>query len=85
MPVKAAPISLDQLRDRLKAGGFSGLYSPQECACELRDLVPCGVDVSQSSSGCRPGHRHAHPSGQGFIVSATPTPPAADEWASLLP
>ncbi len=85
MTVEAAPSSLDQLRNRLRSGGFTGLYFPRECACELEDLAPCGIDVTQAWSGCRPGHRHAHPSDQGFIVSTSPTPPAPDEWTSLLP
>uniref|UniRef100_A0A6M3JQ24 Uncharacterized protein n=1 Tax=viral metagenome TaxID=1070528 RepID=A0A6M3JQ24_9ZZZZ len=37
----------------LKENGFDGLYSPDECACIIGDLVPC----CNSPMECQPGYK----------------------------
>jgi hypothetical protein len=37
----------------LKANGYDGLMSENDCACELSDLMPCGEDCST----CEPGYK----------------------------
>jgi hypothetical protein len=52
------------LNMRLKAGGFDGLYTPGECACECSELAPCGdvvLDESGWINGCQPGYKHLDP------------------------
>lgn len=35
-------IKLEEVKAKLKAGGYGGLYYPGECACDINDLAPCG-------------------------------------------
>lgn len=38
----------------LTDNGFDGLFSENECACELADLMPCGED---NIGECRAGYK----------------------------
>ena len=33
--------------------GFDGLFDPDECACEIADLMPCG----EYCGSCEPGYK----------------------------
>lgn len=39
----------------LQDNGFEGLFTPNECGCELSDLYPCG---SECVLDCEPGYKH---------------------------
>lgn len=53
---------------KLQDGGFDGLFVSGECACEICDLMPCGVaerdDDEEWVNGCEPGYKVADPSGK---------------------
>lgn len=77
------------VRAKLKAGGFTGLYYPGECACLLDDLAPCGNSKRDDEgyiNGCSPGHKHVDPNPCGhleeWVVSASTEPPSEETFAS---
>ena len=47
---------LDIVRDWLKNHGYDGLWSEDDCGCEVDDLAPCG---GQDMCRCHPGYRHS--------------------------
>ena len=74
-----------QIKAKLAAQGFTGLYFPGECACTPDDLMPCGTcEVSEGEefvNGCQPGHKQIDPDDPAFwIVTARREAPTADEW-----
>ena len=77
--------TLARIAVKLEAGGFTGLYAPGCCACELGDLAPCGSVEEHDDgwiNGCRPGHKHVDPRSGEFMLTAskdTPTAAAFDE------
>lgn len=78
-------VILQEVRDRLKSGGFTGLYYPGECACTLDDLAPCGEcqrdEGEEFINDCEPGHSHIDPEDPTFdIVSAGKEPPTTEQW-----
>jgi len=36
---------------------YDGLYHDGDCACELNDLHPCGMEVSEIRGHCQPGYK----------------------------
>lgn len=48
---------LQIVRKYLDENGFDGLYSENECACQLSDLVACANDFSE----CKPGYKVVPP------------------------
>ena len=40
------------IADYLRAHGYDGLYCPDECACRLPDILPCGY----TQGDCYPGY-----------------------------
>lgn len=85
-------ITLDAIREKLKAGGYDGLLYPGECACELKDLAPCGECQQQDGedyiNGCDPGYKHLDPRPEhqrygDFIISVKKIPPTDEEWDNI--
>lgn len=77
------------VRAKLKAGGFTGLYYPSECACLLDDLAPCGNSERDDQgyiNGCEPGHKHVNPAGLpvDWCVSRSATPPTEEQWERMI-
>jgi hypothetical protein len=52
------------IKECLIEKGYDGLYSSEECACEITDLFPCGEP--QNLHECHPGYKSAAPEGSGF-------------------
>lgn len=52
---------LEIVTDYLRLRGYDGLYSPDDCACVLEDLVPCG----EMRTACRAGVRMPCDCGEG--------------------
>lgn len=82
-------ISLDEVRERLKIRGYSGLYVPGECGCHLGNLAPCG-SCEASSDGeyindCAPGYFFSKPGGteHDWMVRGVNEVPSADDWQEL--
>ena len=42
----------------LKKHNYDGIYCDGECACEIGDLHPCGIDDDEL---CEPGYKHYDP------------------------
>lgn len=84
---------LTQLKVTLEAGGFSGLYSPGNCACELADLAPCGecrLGEGDFINGCLPGYRHldprpGHVEHGDFVITSHREPPDAEGFDHSYP
>ena len=81
-------ISLDEIKERLKAQGFGGLYAPGDCVCGLDDLAPCGEcskdDGEEWINGCEAGYKHADPRSKfgDWILSGSKEPPTPEEFDS---
>lgn len=82
-------ISLEEVKKKLLANGFSGLYFPGECGCGVDNLAPCGSctreDGEEYINGCEPGHKHldprpGHKELGDFVVTSSATPPSGDEF-----
>lgn len=83
---------LQQVKDKLEAQGYSGLYYPNECGCGIDDLAPCGecgCDPGEDwINGCSPGYKHMDPNAGhaeygDFVVTNSKEPPEADEFAGM--
>jgi len=56
----------------LKAAKYDGLLCPNQCACKLTDLRPCGYASDITDMLCKPGTISEDDEGPGFwIVSGT--------------
>lgn len=82
--------TLEQIKVKLIAGGYEGLYAPGVCACELSDLAPCGVCENDGNyiNGCKPGYKHldqrnGHIEFGHFIVTSEPEQPTPDQFDCL--
>lgn len=78
----------DQIKIKLDAGRFTGLYASGECACHAKDIAPCGeVGRKQGEeyiNGCKPGHLHRDPlNPANWIVQASTEAPSSEEWDAL--
>jgi hypothetical protein len=72
-------VDIRLLQEKLIKSGFSGLYVPGECACELSDLAPCGEDPSL----CEFGYKHINPDDkEEFMVSGNRDEPIVD-WDKM--
>lgn len=83
-----ATITLEELKAKLKDGGYSGLYYPGECACGIDDLAPCGEcqqeDGEDFINGCDAGYKHTDPKRPDFwVISANKEPPSQDRFDEL--
>lgn len=82
-------VMLKEVKDRLKAEGFGGLYVPGECGCSLDDLAPCGSCEKEAGedyiNGCEAAYKHVDPrSATGeYILSGTKTPPTPMEFDTV--
>jgi hypothetical protein len=54
--------------ETLKRKGYDGLYDECHCACEIGDLRPCGLSISETLS-CKPGYMHDSGDEFEFIIS----------------
>ena len=71
---------IEVLQQHLIKAGYSGLYYPGECACEINDLAPCGEDYSE----CEYGHKHTNPGDESdWCVSNKVEPPTPEQWAEM--
>ena len=61
--------------DRLRADGYDGLFSPDECACLLDDLEPCG----EVQGDCRAGYKTECRCGEGCDFDVSEDPPKNNE------
>ena len=52
----------------LKEHGYDGLYSQDECACALSDLMPCGEVFPED---CEPGYKVDCPRGHEYNFMIT--------------
>lgn len=43
--------TIEGLKSYMEKHGYTGLYYPGECGCEISDLAPCGDDHSQCILG----------------------------------
>lgn len=80
-------IILKEVKEKLEAGGYDGLYFPGECACTTDDLAPCGEcqrdDDDEFINGCAPGHKHIDPQDPNFhVISASKEQPH-ESWEEL--
>lgn len=80
--------TLADIKIKLEQAGFSGLYVPGDCGCELNDLAPCGQcrpDEEGWINDCEPGHVQFDPSGQtkDWVISGSKTPLTADEFKRI--
>lgn len=81
---------LTYVSQKLRAKGFSGLYRPSECGCEIGDLAPCGhyeLGVGEEYiNRCCPGYKHIDPRSKfgDFVITSSLTPPTEDEFDTYL-
>lgn len=82
------------VRQRLEAQGFSGLYSPDApCGCVIDDLAPCGEchvehddqEAEEWLNGCEAGYKHIdeRSSTSEWIVSSSKDHPSPEEFDSV--
>lgn len=83
-------ISLDDVKAKLKEGGYSGLYVPGECGCTLDDLAPCGECQRENDedyiNGCDPGYVFHDPESKAFdvwMVRGINQEPTREDWEQL--
>ncbi len=81
-------ISLDEVREKLKKNGFTGLYD-YACGCDIDDLAPCGMlqEGGEYINDCHPGYAHKDPNPGyveygDFVVTNCKEPPEDDEFAN---
>ena len=86
MPTKTS-ITLKQIRAKLKKGGFTGLYIPDECGCSIDDLAPCGEcqrdDGEEFINGCKGGYAFQNPQpkfSHDAMVKGVNQAPTTEEW-----
>lgn len=74
---------IEIIKESLKEKGFSGLiHGDGECGCEIDDLAPCGIDISE----CRAGYKHCDPRPEhpnGFSIWDQKEPPTAEQWEQV--
>ena len=78
-------IKLEEVKAKLKAGGYGGLYFPGECACDIDDLAPCGEcqheEDEEFINDCEAGYKHVDPKRPDFwVISANKEPPTQDRF-----
>lgn len=77
---------IDEVKVRLVAAGYDGLYCPGECACALDDLAPCGErhkeDGEEWINGCEAGYKHVDPRSkfEDWVLSGSKDAPTPDEF-----
>lgn len=83
-------ITLEEVREKLKGKGYSGLYYPGECGCGIDDLAPCGEcqEGGEYINDCKPGYLHkdprpGHVEYGDYVVTGSKEPPDDDEFANL--
>jgi hypothetical protein len=80
---------LIQVKCRLEAEGYDGLYCPGECGCTLEDLAPCGEcnteDGEDWINGCEAGYKHIDPRSPfgDWVLSGSKEPPTPQEFDSV--
>jgi len=75
----------EQVRAKLKAEGYSGLYCDGECGCTIDDLMPCDVAEKDGDeeyvNGCESGYKHVDPKNpELWVVSPNKEPPSEERW-----
>ena len=79
-------ISLDEVRRRLESEGYSGLYYPGECGCDLDGLAACGEceirDGEDWINGCDAGYKHIDPRSPigDWVITESKEPPTPDAF-----
>lgn len=78
-------ISLEAVKEQLRADGYTGLYFDGECACELDDLAPCGECQHEEGepyiNGCDGGYKHQDPTRSDFwVISFHKEPPTQEQF-----
>lgn len=76
---------------KLKAGGYDGLFSAGECACDLCDLAPCGQDDAGKNgyiNDCEPGYKHFDPRSPNkkfgdWVITKSKEGPTPEEWDNI--
>ena len=43
--------TIDGLKSYMTKHGYTGLFVPGECGCEISDIAPCGEDFSECELG----------------------------------
>ena len=84
-------ITIEQVREKLKAEGFGGLVVPGECGCTLDDLAPCGScekydEDDEYINGCEPGYVFKNPrpgAPAEWMVRSINQEPTAEDWERL--
>lgn len=79
---------LEAARTKLEQGGYTGLYRPMECGCELSDLAPCGecrADKDGYINECKPGHKHVDPRSRfgDLAITDNKEPPTEEEFDEI--
>ncbi len=81
---------VDDVKNRLKAGGFDGLYADGACGCCLDDLCPCGEYKTEEGepwpNGCEAGFKHNDPRDLdmgSWVISHSKTPPTQAEFDTV--
>lgn len=79
------------VRQRLEAQGFGGLYNDGgPCGCGIDDLAPCGEcaieecagEAEEWINGCEAGYKHIDersPTGE-WVISGSEEPPTPEEF-----
>jgi hypothetical protein len=60
------------IKECLIEKGYDGLYSTEECACEISDLFPCGEPSSLLE--CHPGYKYPADADSEFDFMIGPAP-----------
>ena len=81
-------IRLKPVIEKLSAKGYTGLYCPGECACEICEIAPCGKvdEIGEYINGCLPGYKHVDPRSEfgDFIVTDSTETPDEDTFDRYL-
>lgn len=83
-------ILLEQVKAKLKEGGYGGLYYPGECGCTIDDLAPCGEceydEVSGLINGCEAGYVFKDPrpgAPMDWMIRGRNEEPTIEDWEYL--
>jgi len=78
---------ISEVKEKLKVGGYGGLFYPGECACTLDEFAPCGErereDDEEYINNCEPGYvfRDPRPGAPiGCVTKRENKEPTLKEW-----
>lgn len=81
-------ITLEEVKAKLQSEGYTALFFPGECACQIDDLATCGVcereDGEDWINDCEAGYKHTDPTRPNFwVASASKEPPDQERFDDL--